>query len=308
MDGPGIIDGINLNTLIGPIEIGAYMATLFLGCAFVQAHVYYENFQKDHWAIKTLVGAELVLQTAHVVSMCVAAYTMTITNYGQPQTLIVLPRSSDVTVVLGPFIAFGVQSFFTYRLYRLSNSLPLPVFCFALAITRLILVFLVGIAGFAMTDVTSYEHTWGGAITALLVISTLSFDVKLPWMHLVYPPVHSTSLQVNKIIVWTIETGLVTGLTEVVQLICFLTVQNYIWMGIYSIATGIYLNSLLTALNGRKRLRKGSPDVHKFSSVENTTTRSSQAIRIDVSRLGVSDSPLRDNRDEELHKVEAEYV
>ncbi|KAF9230102.1 hypothetical protein BU15DRAFT_84043 [Melanogaster broomeanus] len=225
MDGPGIFDGINLNLILGPVEIGAYMATLFLGCAFVQAYVYYEDVQKDHWAIKTLVGAELVFQTAHVVSMCIAAYTMTITNYGQPQTLIALPRSSDVAVILSPFTAFGVQSFFTYRLYRLSSSLPLPIFCFALAVTRLVLVFPVGIAGFSMTDVTSYEHTWGGVITALLVISAvcdLSITAGLCY-HLcnqrrsAHP---NTSLLVNKIIVWTIETGLATGLTEVVQLIC----------------------------------------------------------------------------------------
>ncbi|KAF9235280.1 hypothetical protein BU15DRAFT_78200 [Melanogaster broomeanus] len=238
---------------------------------------------------------------------------MTITNYGQPQTLIALPRSSDITVILGPFIAFGVQSFFTYRLYRLSNSLPLPIFCFALAVTRLVLVFLVGIAGFSMTNVMSYEHTWGGAITALLVVSAvcdLSITTGLCYnLRNQRKSAHTnTSLLVNKIIIWTIETGLATGLTEVVQLICFLTMKNYIWMGIYSISTGIYLNSLLTALNRRKKIRKGSPEVHEFSSVENSMTRSSQAIRIDVSRVAVSDSPLRDSRDKELHKVETEYV
>ncbi|KAF9235282.1 hypothetical protein BU15DRAFT_78201 [Melanogaster broomeanus] len=277
MDGLGIIDGINLNLFLGPVEIGAYMATLFLGCAFVQVYVYYENFQKDHWGIKTLVVSELMLQTAHVVSMCVAAYTMTITNYGQPQTLKSLPRSSDVAVILSPFTAFGVQSFFTYRLYRLSNSLPLPIFCFALAVTRIVLVFLVGVVGFSMTDVMSYEHTWSGAITALLVVSAvcdLSITAGLCY-HLcnqrksAHP---STSLLVNKIIIWTIETGLATGLTEVVQLICFLTMQNFVWIGIYSISTGIYLNSLLTALNRRKKVRTGSPEVHEFSSVENSTT------------------------------------
>ncbi|KAF9222443.1 hypothetical protein BS17DRAFT_189663 [Gyrodon lividus] len=106
---PTTLDGINLSFILGPIEIGASLAALFLGCAVVQAYGYYEDFQKDHWTIKALVFSELLLQTAHVASMCDVAYTMTVTNYGQPTTLSMLPRSSDITILLGPFIAFGVQ-------------------------------------------------------------------------------------------------------------------------------------------------------------------------------------------------------
>ncbi|KAF9222441.1 hypothetical protein BS17DRAFT_189419 [Gyrodon lividus] len=188
-----------------------------------------------------------------------------------------LPRSSDITILLGPFIAFGVQSFFTYRLYRLSNSLPLPIFCSALAVARVVLVFVVGAAGFSTPDVLSYEHKWGPSITALLVVSAVC-DLTIT-AGLCYnlanqkKSAHThTSFLLNRIIIWTVETGLATGLTEIVEVICFLTMpHNYIWMGFYSMSTGIYLNSLLIALNRRKKIRTGAPEVHEFSSVEHSS-------------------------------------
>ncbi|KAF9222444.1 hypothetical protein BS17DRAFT_189552 [Gyrodon lividus] len=83
--------------------------------------------------------------------------------------------------------------------------------------------------------------------------------------------------------------------------------HNYIWMGFYSMSTGIYLNSLLIALNRRKKIWKEVPGIHRFSS--GGRSHSDHAIRLDVSRVAISEPPLQDSYDEQSNKeVLSEYV
>ncbi|KAJ7642908.1 hypothetical protein B0H17DRAFT_462778 [Mycena rosella] len=54
---------------------------------------------------------------------------MTITYYGHPERLARVPDSLTATVVFSGLVAPCVQSFFAYRIYRLSNSWYIPCFC-----------------------------------------------------------------------------------------------------------------------------------------------------------------------------------
>ncbi|KAF9222440.1 hypothetical protein BS17DRAFT_189175 [Gyrodon lividus] len=328
---------IDLNLLIGPVEVGTFIATLFLGCSVVQVYVYYEDFQEDRWAIKALVLFEFILQVAHVAALCAAVYVVTVTDYGKPWTLAVFGLATDVAITLSPFIAFGVQCYFTYRLYKFSNSVPLPMCCFILAITRLVLALVVGIAGFTVKDVLSYEHQWGPSIKALLIVSAVC-DLMIT-AGLCYnlsrqkkSACAKTSLVLKKLVIWTIGLSLLnvraSCLTYFVEqrnrvgdwddgdcrghmctsssfLNCtdttthcsvqFLSMpHNFIWMGIYSFSSGIYLNSLLAAVNRRNHARRVIPEVHQFSSVGFSAgpRQSHRAVKIDVSRIDASEPPL----------------
>ncbi|KIJ57621.1 hypothetical protein HYDPIDRAFT_34934 [Hydnomerulius pinastri MD-312] len=99
----------NLNVLVGPIEVGGFVTCMFFGCAVVQAHVYYENHQEDHWAVKALVISELILQLGQVLSVCAAVYLMTVTEYGLAPTLVGIPDAFDVSLIFSSLIGFGAQ-------------------------------------------------------------------------------------------------------------------------------------------------------------------------------------------------------
>ncbi|KIJ66085.1 hypothetical protein HYDPIDRAFT_110231 [Hydnomerulius pinastri MD-312] len=106
-----------------------------------------------------------------------------------------------------------------------------------------------------------------------------------------------TSLLVNRLVVWTIETGLVTSLTEVAELACFLTMRNNsVWMGISSVVSGIYLNSMLAALNRRSILRRDLPIVHDFPTGDLATKRfDNNMVTVDVIPSGVNEYPRCEN-------------
>ncbi|KIJ66092.1 hypothetical protein HYDPIDRAFT_87702 [Hydnomerulius pinastri MD-312] len=114
------MDGLNLNTLIGPGEVGAFIATVLFGCAVVQVYMYYEEFQNDHWGLKMLVSI------GHMVSLIAAVYIMTVTNYGEPQTLAILPHACYLSAIFSPLVALGAQVI-CFWLRSLARSKPLEV-------------------------------------------------------------------------------------------------------------------------------------------------------------------------------------
>ncbi|KIJ58330.1 hypothetical protein HYDPIDRAFT_34287 [Hydnomerulius pinastri MD-312] len=55
----------------------------------------------------------------------------------------------------------------------------------------------------------------------------------------------------------------------VIEIILFLTMpENYMWLGLLSFCSGLYVNSLLATLNRRAKLRQQLGEVHEFTSVE----------------------------------------
>ncbi|KAJ7440199.1 hypothetical protein FB451DRAFT_142098 [Mycena latifolia] len=63
---------------------------------------------------------------------------------------------------------------------------------------------------------------------------------------------------VDKLIAWTIETGVVTSAAMLVTLICFVTMKgNYIWLGCFVVTARSYsiFKPLLANLNSRASLR-----------------------------------------------------
>ncbi|KIJ67431.1 hypothetical protein HYDPIDRAFT_25885 [Hydnomerulius pinastri MD-312] len=263
----------NLNVLVGPIEVGGFITCMFFGCAVVQAHVYYENHQEDHWAVKALVISGLILQLGQILSVCAAVYLMTVTDYGLAPTLVGVPHALDVSLIFSSLIGFGVQNFYNNPLYKFSHGIHVPIFCLCLSTTRAVLLIVLASNGISATNRSAYEERWGPSIASTVILSgicdltiaaALSYSIKKQ----ARGAIKKTTRVVNKIVMWSIETGLVTALTGVIEIALFLTMSdNYMWLGLLSFSSGLYVNSLLAALNRRAKLRQQLGEVHEFTSM-----------------------------------------
>ncbi|KIJ65681.1 hypothetical protein HYDPIDRAFT_39599 [Hydnomerulius pinastri MD-312] len=297
----------DLNLIIGPLELGLVGAAVLFGLIVVQTYMYYKQFPKDSWWIKGIVAFEMLLQIPNLISITITIWTMTITNYGQPETLVTLPASGILPVVLGAPTAFVVQAFFSYRLYKLSKGLILPIFSLLLATIRLVFKMVFGIAGFHITSVASYEQKWRWMISTLLAVSIIC-DVTIAAALSCYlyakrnTGFRQTSHLIDQLIIYTIETGLITSVTDLAEAICFWTMpNNSIWMGIYAFESGLFVNSLLASLNRRAPLFNGrkeaervfeldseftsrNPDSTLSSSVEGQRRKSLHPIAITISQ------------------------
>jgi len=88
-----------------------------------------------------------------------------------------------------------------------------------------------------------------------------------------------TDTVLNKLVVWTIETGVITSLAAVLMLIfCLVLPNTTIWVAISIFYSKLYSNSLMASLNARNSLRTvmDESDVIELSSGGTTVNFSRQ--------------------------------
>jgi len=157
-------------------------------------------------------------------------------------------------------ITFIVQGFFCHRVYRLSQKLPLTIICVILSILR----FIGGIAlsvesllDVPKTPNGDFVYTFSWLITAALAVGAAA-DVVIAASLVYYlrkmtspSNLMSTTAFLNRVMRWTLQTGLITSMTSVTVIICFQTMSNMVWFGLYVILAKLYSISLLVSLNTR---------------------------------------------------------
>ncbi|KAJ7136680.1 hypothetical protein C8R44DRAFT_767660 [Mycena epipterygia] len=72
---------------------------------------------------------------------------------------------------------------------------------------------------------------------------------------------------VDTLILWTIETTMITSFAGILELILFLTRKDLAWISFYLIQPKLFSNSMLASLNNRQRIRRQSGERYNVSSV-----------------------------------------
>ncbi|KAJ6481288.1 hypothetical protein C8R47DRAFT_594998 [Mycena vitilis] len=247
---------------IGDLQIGLVLATWLFGIMTLQTFNYYREFPKDHNVLKGLVTGIWLLEFGHTVSSWHAMYTMTVTFYGQPQHIVNPPISLTFPVFFHGLITIGVQTFFVYRLRVLSGKWLIPIICWTLNLVRLGSLIL--LSGLLFHDPTitllTTQYKWEVALSSALGPTVdIIFAGSLVYFlwHRRNPDIpHASRKIVDTIIIWTVETTLLTTITGVIQLILFLTRQDdSTWLIFFLIQAKLFSNSMLASLNGRARFR-----------------------------------------------------
>ncbi|KAJ7052245.1 hypothetical protein C8F01DRAFT_1261958 [Mycena amicta] len=268
------------NPTLGAVLIGTLLSTVLFGVTTMQTYMYYMHFPADAAMIKATVAFVWVCEAAHLGTVSHTTYTWLVLDYGHPERLLgPAPGSLAAFVLLTVIIAVCVQTFFSFRIYVLSRSRIIPYFTFALSSVRLGM----GLAIFALNLLSStlgefnVKHQWLLLTTwSLSAVEDVTITVSLVyWLWAQKGSVHKQSEAfLDKIIMWTIETGLVTSMFTVVMLICFHAMpNNLVWMGLFAIEARLFANSLLASLNSRSVLRgirnelSGSGNMLSFSNI-----------------------------------------
>ncbi|KAJ7627326.1 hypothetical protein FB45DRAFT_1082579 [Roridomyces roridus] len=269
----------DLGTSIGALEIGVIVALFLSGMVSVQAWQYFNRSERDHILVKSIVAVAWCLDVGHSIVICHTIYTVTVTQYGHPELLIQPPITLDISILMSGFIGPLEQGWFTYRLWKLTHSPSLPLFCAILTLTRFIGI--IGLSVFALgrPNLPDYTAKAGWLIEFILLISAildatlvLSLCYYLSSWHLDKSRVlHKI---VTQIMTWTIETGLLTIFGTLGCLITFLTMKdNFVYVAFFVVIPKLFTNSLLLSLNARQGyteiiFRKNSGASAAFSQVQ----------------------------------------
>lgn len=247
--------------IIGPTQVGGLLSVTLFGCLACQTYLYFARFTSDGLALKITVSVISLLQLGQFVCIILILWTMTVSTYGDPSRLNVLPLAADLTIILSGLTAFIVQSFYAFRLWKLTRNIFLPILCEIISVVAQTSMLILSARAIYMKDLTTFMDSqivlislgWlaRGAcdfITTAGIAWTLKKKRVSDFSDMV--------TTVDRLIYWTLETALITSLMSVAMTTLFIVKrQNFVWFGVWLIYPNVVGNSLLASLNRRLLLR-----------------------------------------------------
>ncbi|KAG1892153.1 hypothetical protein F4604DRAFT_1912886 [Suillus subluteus] len=303
-----VLPPFNAYIMIGPVVLGALVNACLFGGVVVQTYVYYANFPNDHRVMKLTVAATLASQIAHVICVSATLWKAAVSGYGNPLTLLVFPQGADAAILFTAITGALVESSFVFRLWKLSKTLTLPLVSLALCLLAQSIALVMTVKAFAMTNLVTFEIDENRLITLSLtsrLVCELTLTLSMVWYlrkqrsstflrHVTSLPkrsvvmIYRTTTIIDRLVLWTLETGLITSLVVVFIMGFFLAMkQNYIWVSIYANLATVNANSLLASLNGRLILRsvpKTSLNMNTLSSSSGGRSRKTESVVINVTQ------------------------
>ncbi|KAF7359728.1 hypothetical protein MVEN_00697400 [Mycena venus] len=250
------------NGTIGVYQIGVLISYVLLGVTTTQTYIYYSRFPEDPVILKALVAFVWVCEVAHAICIAHALYQFTILDFGHPERVFSrLPVSLDTAILFSAVIEQSVLGFFSFRIYTLSKKPYIPILIFLITSVRLVASLVTFIVTLRLPSLQSYTAHWGWLSIAQWCASVVN-DVLTTAALVVLLYNQRTSAQrktvalVDKIIVWTIETGMLTSASTIFMMAFYLTMkERMIWLAAFVVSARMYSNSLLASLNSREALR-----------------------------------------------------
>ncbi|KAJ7730325.1 hypothetical protein B0H16DRAFT_1585313 [Mycena metata] len=217
-----------LDTTLGAIEIGGVFATFLFGLATSQTLYFYSTFPTERPALKLAVAVVWFLELGHTIATWHAIYLLTITFYGQTRYIEQPPQSLYATILLSSLIACIIQTFFANRIRVLSGRWVFTLICWVLTFARAAFSISVFVITLKAPQVSEFQLKFRWLIEVafsifgandILITGSLCFYLWKLRSH----GVKNTRSMVDTLVVWSIETVMITSGCGVVVLILVLT-------------------------------------------------------------------------------------
>jgi len=255
-----------LNPNLGALEIGFLASGFLFGVLTVQALIYNRKFAKDHWTLKSLVAVIWFFELGQLGCVAHAAYIMTITESGNLLTLLTPPKTIGISFLLGSAVGPLVEAFYVSRLLRFSGKKYPAIMGWILAFIRFAGWVFLAAHVITMTSLTQFVDDFGWFFAMLLGLSgTIDLTISA-WIAYFLARRRSRTRDtmqnesarqlLDRVILWTLQTGVITSLSFLVTLICYLILGQYlIWLAVLAILTKVSSNCFLASLNARASTR-----------------------------------------------------
>jgi len=208
----------------------------------------------------------VILETLQLVLVFVGTYGCFITNFGNVPNLWVITWNDAIQLLAGYLSAFTVQLYFAYCLYILDRKQKwVPSLIVVLALTSIG----AGVAQIVITLTRSrsflhFENTQASYITQSAATLACDIAITVSLMRYLgghkneYVP-HATNNMLDKLMVYTINRGVLTALCAAINIILFFAVPGTFWFFLGILLSGkLYMNSALATLNSRQHLKESA--------------------------------------------------
>nr|GAT57313.1 predicted protein [Mycena chlorophos] len=250
----------NVQLSYGPMLIGVFFNMILYGVLIGQVLTYYQLYSRDASWMRIFVAFLFVIETANTALNISIMYQPLILEYGQkPVFFPTVFMTQPLCVVL---ISTPIQLFFAWRIHQLTKSpwVSSIIGVFAAA------SFAGGVWTAAMVQLLrqfvkkpllhnpALLWFWSSCVADVLITVSLVITLSKKKTGFV-----ATDSVVDKIIQTTIQTGMITALFSILDVVCFLVLPHYAVNFVWDIALSkLYTNCLLSTLNARQALNAAS--------------------------------------------------
>ncbi|KAJ7050330.1 hypothetical protein C8F01DRAFT_1264213 [Mycena amicta] len=250
---------------IGALLVGTLCSYILLGVTITQSYLYFTRFADDPMGLKILVGFVCLIELTHTGCIGHVIYYCAVLNYGNPASLLgKMPASLGLSIVLAGIITALVQGFFAFRIWTLAPNKLVRIVPIGLWISAFIYLIAAAAASalqISAASVPAFIDRFGWLLLVPWIINlindnTITISLVLLLLSTRSKGFNKTTALVDKLIKWTIETGMITSMFSIITLAFYqVDKPTFIWVGIQFVKARLFAISLLASLNSRQTLR-----------------------------------------------------
>ncbi|KAF8899758.1 hypothetical protein CPB84DRAFT_1779870 [Gymnopilus junonius] len=240
---------------LGMILLGVIFSSLLYGIVLTQTYKYYQRFKGDPRSVKVLVFAVLLLNTASLFFASHAAWYYLVTT----GPIFVSIWSLNVELALSMVVSALSETFLSIQVYRLSGKnrwLTAILLTFAFIhfssgeVAAIKLLLLKKSARITSEKVPSILRLTSAAVCDTAIASALSY-----YLHAKRTGFKRNDEIINYLILFSINSGLLTSATSIASLITYVTAPRiWVYTALCFMMSRLYATTFLCSLNSRQIL------------------------------------------------------
>ncbi|KAL0573517.1 hypothetical protein V5O48_008438 [Marasmius crinis-equi] len=224
----------------GALLIGTLFAAIFSGMLAIQYIFYGRGYGSDPLSLKAFVFAIWLLDGLHNASVWSSIWTWFIDDFGAPERLDTIPIGIPLSIIVTGFLTFSVHCFYVYRMYHLSRrglALALPILI--LAALRLVSALTTAYLMMKHPSLSNFKfhHRWifSAGLGLSSAVDILITVIMMAVLRHTRSKALSLDQAISTLIVYTMENGAITTAATVVSMICWLTMDNLVFLALHFI-------------------------------------------------------------------------
>ncbi|KAF9529955.1 hypothetical protein CPB83DRAFT_851894 [Crepidotus variabilis] len=246
---------------LGPAEvahgwmfIGLAINILLLGIMVIQTYQYYINYKNDRLWLKLFVGFLLVGDIFNTAFDAAYLYETLIVNFGNLDALAKATWLFACEPATTAIIVLAVQLFFAWRVFIVTETRVWSVLIVALALTGAVTGITTAVDVMRIPLFTQFQEF--KPVVAVWMVSEVAADIISTSILVWYLRNHKSGLErsdkiVDKIIRFTVQTGLITFIFASFHLAFYLSDESGLHLLFNFPICKLYSNSVLSSLNSR---------------------------------------------------------
>ncbi|KLO19244.1 hypothetical protein SCHPADRAFT_935569 [Schizopora paradoxa] len=251
------------NTL-GAVLIGTYVALALYGIVVHQTYRYFRLYPRDQIFVKFSVTAMFILDSFQSACLIYTVYYYISQNYQNNAALENSIWSMRLDVVTTGLVSSVSHAFFSIRIYQFSHNRLIMLVVTAVSTARLGFAAAVTVIGFTTVTFAKFEpFAWLYCLAlGLLIVSDILVTASLCLLlQRSRTGFSRTNSIIDKLLVYLINTGLLTALFNCAVLICAVLLRtSLVYIGLFNLVSKLYSNSLMAVVNSRHSLVHDASD------------------------------------------------